>query len=63
MYRRLIFFWYRTINTFTRPLPIRENPDVLLRGVSTVPVLEGDAQSLTVALGYAEYVHTTHAAL
>ncbi|KAK9893676.1 hypothetical protein P389DRAFT_174483 [Cystobasidium minutum MCA 4210] len=43
-----------TINTFTRPLPVRENPDVLLRGISTVPVLEGDAQSLTVALGYSE---------
>lgn len=49
----------RTINTFSRPLPIRENPDVLLRGASIVPVLEGDARSLAVALGYSEYVQSS----
>ena len=49
----------RTINTFSRPLPVRENPDVLLRSISTVPVLEGDARSLAVALGYAEFVLKT----
>lgn len=46
----------RTLNAFSRPLPVRENPDALIRGVSSTPVLEGDARSLAVALGYSEYV-------
>lgn len=45
----------RSLNVLSRPAPIRENPDVLIRGISAVPLVEGEARSLAVALGYAEY--------
>lgn len=44
----------RSLESMSKPLPARENSEVLLRSVSSVPILEGHAGALAVALGYGE---------
>ncbi|CAD6572583.1 MAG: hypothetical protein CYPHOPRED_004886 [Cyphobasidiales sp. Tagirdzhanova-0007] len=43
-----------SMNALSRPLPIRDNSDVLIRAIASIPVLEGNAGALAVALGYSE---------
>lgn len=43
-----------SLNAFSRPLPVRENGQVLIRSIASTPVLDGNAGALAVALGYSE---------
>jgi len=42
------------LTALSRPVPARDNPDVLIRTVSSTPIVEGNAGALAVALGYSE---------
>ncbi|KAL7009800.1 hypothetical protein EMMF5_000708 [Cystobasidiomycetes sp. EMM_F5] len=43
-----------SLDSLTRPVPVRENGDVLIRGLASTPVIEGNASALAVALGYSD---------